>query len=136
MRGVSGARSVSQIVGSFDMQRPIISLLVAIGLAILGGALSAPVSGNKAALGPDGQFLHHPAGRPVTVRDPYQGLRVNWPAYLCFLGAAASLAWTLFLVGFGIFALIRQRPNKRAARERRDCALVPTEDHRRGVGEP
>jgi hypothetical protein len=28
------------------------------------------------------------------------------------------------------------RANKRAARERRYYALVPTEDHRRGVGEP
>jgi len=30
----------------------------------------------------------------------------------------------------------KQPFNKAAARERRDCALVPTEDHRRGVGEP
>jgi hypothetical protein len=29
-----------------------------------------------------------------------------------------------------------KRPNKSAARERRDCAAVPIERHRRGVGEP
>jgi hypothetical protein len=69
-----------------------------------------PVSGNKAALGPDGQILHHPDGRPVMVADPYQGLRVNWPAYSCFAGAGVSLAWTLFLVGHGMVALIRKRP--------------------------
>lgn len=91
------------------MQRPLISLLVAIGLAILGAMLIAPVSAHKTAIGPDGKTLYHPDGRPVMVADHYREFRVNWLGYLCFTGAAISLAWTVFLVGFGIVVLIRQR---------------------------
>jgi hypothetical protein len=100
-------------VGSTDMRRPIISLFVAIGLALLGVALMSPVSAHKALIGPNGQIVHRADGQPVMIPDHYRELRVNWPGYLCFAGASLSLAWTLFLVGFGIVALIRQRPNKR-----------------------
>jgi hypothetical protein len=94
------------------MQRPIISLLLAIGLAILGSALMAPVSAHKTLVGPDGHIVHSADGRPVIVPDRYRELRVNWASYLCFIGATVSLIWTLFLVVFGVVTLIRQRPNQ------------------------
>lgn len=96
------------------MQRPIISLLAAIGLALLGAALMTPISAHKPLIGRDGQVVHGPNGRPVMVPDRYRELRANWPSYLSLAAASVSLAWTLFLVGFGIFAFIRQRSNKRA----------------------
>jgi hypothetical protein len=92
------------------MDRPVISLFVAIGLALLGGCLMVPVTAHKALLGPDGQTVYSADGRPVMVRDHYREFRVNWPSYVCFLGAAISMMWTLFLVVFGVVTLIRQAP--------------------------
>ena len=51
----------------------------------------------------------------------------------CVVSYAGLLAGVFSTVAW---LISRPTPNKRAARERRDCALVPTEDHRRGVGEP
>ncbi|MCP5522342.1 MAG: hypothetical protein H7A46_12420 [Verrucomicrobiales bacterium] len=93
------------VVGSCDMRRPITSLLAAIGLAVLGMSLMAPVSGSKAVIRADGQVVRRDDGRPMMVADPYQGSRTNWPAYLILAAGAASFAWTLFLVGYGIVAV-------------------------------
>lgn len=87
------------------MRRPIISLLVAIALAVLGLSLMAPVSGSKAVVGLDGQVVRRADGRPMMVADPYQGLRTNWPAYLILAAGAASFAWTFVLVAYGIIAV-------------------------------
>ena len=114
MLGASGAPCLSASVGTLEMQRPIISLFVAIGLALLGGCLMAPVSAHKALVGPDGRIVYHADGRPVMVEDHYREFCVNWPGYLCFLGSAVSMMWTLFLVGFGIVTVIRQRSQQDA----------------------
>jgi hypothetical protein len=97
------------------MRRPIISLLVAIGLVVLGLSLMAPVSGSKAVVGPDGEVVRRADGRPMMVADPYQGLRTNWPAYLFLATGAASFAWTLFLVAYGIVLVVRGKTQPCAA---------------------
>jgi hypothetical protein len=96
------------------MQRPIVTLLLAIGLILLGSLLLAPVSDYKPVFRPDGQVARRADGRLVMVPDPHHELRVNWPAYLCLAAGAAALAWTLFLVVYGLVAVVRARggPNK------------------------
>jgi len=74
----------------------------------------APVSGVKPVIGPDGRIERRPDGRLKLVVDPYQGLRANWPAYLCLIGSAASFGWTLFLVGYGIVVVVRQKTQSAA----------------------
>jgi hypothetical protein len=91
------------------MRRPIVSLLVAIVLTVLGSALMAPVSGSKAVLGTNGQVVRRADGRPMMVADPYQGLRTNWPAYIILGAGAASFAWTIFLVGYGIVVVVTRK---------------------------
>src|SRR6185369_11171672 len=77
--------------------------------------LMVPDSGVRAARGQDGQVLRNPNGRPVMVQDHYRDLRVNWPSYLCYVAAASSFAWTLFLVGYGIVAWLGRKPQPGAA---------------------
>lgn len=95
------------------MRRPIISLLAAIALAVLGLSLMAPISGSKAVIRPDGQMVRHADGRTMMVADPYQGLRTNWPAYLILAAGAASFVWTVFLLAYGIIAVAtgKTQPN-------------------------
>jgi hypothetical protein len=97
------------------MRRPIISLFVAVALLVLGGLLIAPVSGSTAVVGPDGQVVRRADGRPRMVADPFQGLRTNWPAYLCLLAGAVSFAWTLFLVAYGVVVVVRAKTQPYAA---------------------
>ena len=89
------------------MQRPIMQLLVAIVLAILGACLMAPVSAHKTLVGPDGQVVHAADGKPVIVPDRPREFLANWPAYLCFAGAGLSLIWAAFLALLGLVTWIR-----------------------------
>lgn len=113
-------------VGSTEMRRPITSLLVAIGLAVLGLSLMAPVSGSKAVVGADGQVVRQADGRPMMVADSYQGVRTNWPAYLILAAGAVSFAWTLFLVGHGIVAVVTGKTQPDAAPNSRPPSQLPT----------
>jgi len=92
------------------MKRPIISLLVAIGLFILGSMSLAPFTPSKKQVAAD---------RTITQRTESERrlaeLHVNWFAYLCFAGGAASFAWTVFLVSAGIVCIIRARHHDNAA---------------------
>jgi hypothetical protein len=96
----------------------------------------APVSAHKALIGPDGQIVHRADGQPVMVPDHYEELRVNWSSYLCFAGASLSLAWTLFLVGFGIVALIRQRPKRAEPTAEHAFSSASRSTPRAGGGSP
>jgi hypothetical protein len=86
------------------MRHPLISLFVAIGLALFGGGLMVPVSAHKPLTGPDGQTVLAASGKPVMVADHWKEFRINAPAYFCFACAAMSLLWTVFLVVLGIAA--------------------------------
>ena len=92
------------------MKRPIISLLLAIGLLFLGSLSLAPFTPTKKQTAADGT---------VTARTESERRlavwRVNWFAYLCFAGGVASFAWTLYLVSAGIVCIIRARHHDNAA---------------------
>ena len=97
------------------MRHVILSLFVAFGFAIVGAGLMKPVVAHKVLLGPDGQIMRKPDGQPVLARDRYREFRVNLSGFLCFAGAAVSLAWAVFLVAFGVVTSFRQRPQPAAA---------------------
>jgi hypothetical protein len=99
------------------MQHPLTSLFAAVILLFLGGMLEVPDVGVKAAHGPDGQVLRNANGRPVMVQVHHRDLRVNWAAYLCFAGGAASLVWALFLVVYGAVVALRRKPQPGAVSE-------------------
>jgi len=92
------------------MKRPIYSLLVALGLVLLGSVSLAPYSPPKRQVAPDGT---------ATVRTESERrlgeLRVNWFAYLCFAGAAASIAWTVYLVVAGVVYVVKVRHHDKAS---------------------
>ena len=86
------------------MRHPLKSLLLALGLLLLGSLSLAPYTPSKKHIAADGT---------VTVRTESERrmmeLRVNWFAYACFAGGTASFAWTLYLVSVGIFCIFRTR---------------------------
>ena len=86
------------------MRRPLISLLVAIGLFFLGSISLAPFTPSKKHIAADGTITQ----RAESERRLAE-LRVNWFAYLSFAGGAASFAWTVYLVSAGIVYMIRAR---------------------------
>jgi hypothetical protein len=92
------------------MKRPLHSLLVAIGLLFLGSLSLAPYTPSKKQIAPDGMI----AQRTESDR-PLAELRVNWFAYACFAGAAASFVWTVFLVSAGVIYSLRARHHDRVA---------------------
>jgi len=89
------------------MRHVILWLFVALGLALLGAALMKPVWAHKALVGPDGQVVRKADGQPVLVPDRYRIFRANWSGYLCYAGAAVSLAWAVSLLVFGIVTSVR-----------------------------
>jgi hypothetical protein len=92
------------------MKRPLISLLVALGLLFLGSISLAPYTPTKWHVAEDGTRTERSEGERRLAE-----LRVNWFAYLCFLSAAASLAWTVYLVSAGVVCIIRARRHDNAA---------------------
>jgi hypothetical protein len=92
------------------MKRPIISLLVAIGLFLLGSMSLAPFTPSKKQVAADGTITER-TDRQRRLAE----LRVNWFAYLCFVGGAASFAWTVYLVSAGIVCIVRTRRHDHAA---------------------
>ena len=92
------------------MKRPLISLLVAMGLLVLGSMSLAPFTPSKKQVAANGM---------ITVRTESDRrlaeLRVNWFAYACFIGGAVSFAWTVYLVSAGIVCIVRARRHDKAA---------------------
>jgi len=91
------------------MKRPIYSLLVAIGLLLLGSVSLAPYSPTRKQIAPDGTVTLRPESE---VR--FAELRVNWFAYLCFAAAAVSFAWTVYLVVAGVVYAVGVRHHDKA----------------------
>jgi len=91
------------------MKRPIYSLLVALGLMVLGSMSLAPFSPTRKQVGPHGTIV-----LKTESEKRFAELRVNWFAYLCFAGAAASFAWTVYLVVAGVVYVARVRHDKEA----------------------
>jgi len=91
------------------MKRPIYSLLAALRLMFIGGMSLVPYSPTRKQIAPDGR---------VTLRSESEmrvaELRVNWFAYLCFAGAAASFAWTVYLIVAGVVYVVRVRHHDKA----------------------
>jgi hypothetical protein len=79
------------------MRSPLKSLFVAMAFLFLGGLLLAPYSPSTKVT------------RPDETRTQHSELEVNWPAYICFAGAAAAFAWTVGLVAVGIVFVIRTK---------------------------
>ena len=92
------------------MRRPLTSLIVAIGLFFLGGLLLTPYTPTKWRVGADGTRTQQSESERRLAE-----LRVNWPAYLCFAGAAASFAWIVYLVSAGIISIVRAKRHDNAA---------------------
>ena len=92
------------------MKRPLISLLVAIGLLLLGGLSLAPYTPTKKHIAADGTVTVRTEGERRMME-----LRVNWFAYLCFAAGAASFVWTVYLVSAGIVCIVRARHHDNAA---------------------
>jgi hypothetical protein len=92
------------------MRHPLKSLLLAIGLFVLGSMSLAPFAPTKKQVASDGT---------VTMRTErelrFAELRVNWFAYACFISGAASFVWTLYLVSAGIVCIVRARHHDNAA---------------------
>jgi len=103
------------VVGSTDMRRVVLSLLVAFGLAILGEALMKPVYAHKALRGAGGQIVRNADGKPALIRDRYREFRVNWPAYSCCIAAGVPVTWVALLAAAGILSSVRRKPNKRVS---------------------
>lgn len=91
------------------MKRPIKSLLLAIALFFLGSLSLAPFTPSKKQMAADGTFPQ----RTESERR-FTMLRVNWFAYACFVGGAASFAWTLYLVSAGVVCIVRARQHDHA----------------------
>jgi hypothetical protein len=86
------------------MKRPLKSVLVALGLLLLGSVSLAPFTAAKKQIAADGTIYE----RTESERRLAEW-RVNWFAYLCFAGAVASLGWTVYLVSAGIVHIVRAR---------------------------
>jgi len=91
------------------MNRPICSLLVAIGLLFLGGLTLAPYAPTRKKIAADGTFTL----RTENERR-FAGLQANWFPYLCFAGAAGSFGWTVYLVAAGLVYVVRVKCRNRA----------------------
>jgi hypothetical protein len=92
------------------MRHPLISLIVALVLFVLGACLMAPVTASKktVTIGPNG-----PVTRMKTDAE-YQAakwhvFRINLPGYICFGAAAVSFGWTVFLVSYGVITVVRDK---------------------------
>ena len=85
------------------MRHPLVSILVAFGLFLLGGMVAAPYSPAKLKMGPDGIRVQ----RSEKERREAE-FRVNWPAYACFAGSGLSLIWTLYLVSAGLLSIFNR----------------------------
>ena len=92
------------------MRRPLISLFVAIVFFVLGGSLVSPLtpSSKRVVIGPEGRTMQPKTDAEVRA-DKLRVWRVNWPAYACFAAGTASFGWTLFLVSYGIVAVIKRK---------------------------
>jgi len=92
------------------MRRPLISLFVAIVFFVLGGSLVSPLTppSKRVVIGPEGRTMR-PRTDAEARADSLRVWRVNWPAYACFAAGIVSFSWTLFLVSYGIVAVIRTK---------------------------
>jgi len=86
------------------MRRPLHSLLLAIGLLVLASMFLAPYTPPRKQISPDGTVIL----RTESERRLLE-LRVNWFAYLCLAGAAASFVWTVYLVIAGVVHLVKAK---------------------------
>lgn len=85
-----------------SMNRPIYSSLVALGLFVLGSMTMPPAHITRRQIGLNGT---------VTLRTKtemrIEKLRVYGLSYLCLTGAAASFAWTVYLIGAEVVHQVR-----------------------------
>jgi fatty acid desaturase len=102
-------RRISNQTASRVMRRPLISLMVVVGLFVLGGLTVAPYTPTKWRVAADGTRTQRAANE-----RRFAEWRVNWFAYICFAGAAASFTWTLYLVSAGIVSIVRARRHDNA----------------------
>ena len=86
------------------MKRPLHSLLVSIGLFLLGSLALAPYTPAKRYRLADGTVIER-----TEAERHIAEWRVNWFAYVCLGGAAVSFAWTLGLASVGNVHIIRHR---------------------------
>jgi hypothetical protein len=99
------------------MRHPLKSLLAAIVLLLLGSMFLAPVTfpRKKMTIGAAGERLLREKTAAEIRNDRIRELRINWPAYACFTGAAVSFGWTVVLIAWGTVAIVRskmrQHPN-------------------------
>ena len=91
------------------MKRPFYSLLLALGLVVLGSMSLAPASPTRKQIAPDGTVTLRPESEMRLAE-----FRVNWFAYLCFAGATLSFAWTVYLVAAGVVCVVRVRHHDKA----------------------
>ena len=91
------------------MKNPLKSLFAAIGLLVLGSMFLAPVTvlRKKAMIDPQGHRIMVEKSEAEIWRGRMREFRINWPAYVCFTGAAVAFGWTVFLLTSRFITLVK-----------------------------